>query len=161
MGELILKGIVLGFGATVAMDLWQALVAALRINPAPNWAMPGRWFWHVSKGRVFHDDIGAAEPFGAELRLGWAGHYAVGMAYGVIFALIAGPGWFADPAFVPAWIFALVTIAAGWFLMQPGMGLGWAASKAPNPWKVRGLGLAAHTAFGLGLWLTGLVAVSG
>lgn len=160
MGELILKGVALGVGATVAMDLWALLMGALRVNPAPNWVMPGRWFWHAARGRVFHDDIAAAEAYGAEQALGWAGHYVVGIAYGVIFALIAGPGWFADPTFLPAWIFALVTISAGWFLMQPGMGLGWAAAKTPNPWKVRGLGLAAHTAFGLGLWVTGLIGVS-
>ncbi|MSU88048.1 DUF2938 family protein [Rhodobacteraceae bacterium 2CG4] len=156
MTNLIFDGVLLGLGATVAMDLWALLLAVLRVNPAPNWALPGRWFWHVSRGRVFHDDIAAAEPFAAELKLGWAGHYAVGIAYGVIFALLAGPEWLAVPAFLPAWIFALVTIAAGWFLMQPGMGLGWAAAKTAKPWRARVLGLAAHTAFGLGLWLTGL-----
>ena len=78
-------------------------------------------------------------------------------AYGVAFALIMGPDWFAAPRFLPAWIFGLATLAFGWFLLQPGLGLGWAASKAPNPTKVRLLNLAGHTVFGLGLWLTGLV----
>lgn len=68
-----------------------------------------------------------------------------------------GPGWFAAPTLLPAWIFGIVTIAFGWFLLQPGMGLGWAASQTPNPTKGRLLGLVAHTVFGLGLWLTALV----
>lgn len=50
-----------------------------------------------------------------------------------------------------------MTVAAGWFLLQPGLGIGWAASKTPNPNKVRALNLAAHTVFGLGLWLTALL----
>ena len=54
--------------------------------------------------------------------------------------------------FLPVWLFSIFTIVAGWFLLQPGMGLGWAAAKTPAPWKVRGLGLLAHTAFGLGMW---------
>lgn len=71
--------------------------------------------------------------------------------------MLVGPGWFAEPTFLPAWIWAIVTVAAGWFLLQPGLGIGWAASKTPNPTKVRVLNLAAHTVFGLGLWLTALL----
>ncbi len=73
---------------------------------------------------MVHDDIAAAPPYAHEVRLGWIGHYAVGVVYGVVFALIMGPGWFAAPTFLPAWIFAIVTIAAGWFLMQPSHGAG-------------------------------------
>ena len=47
----------------------------------------------------------------------------------------------------------MITILAGWFLLAPGMGAGWAASKTPNPAKSRALNIAAHTAFALGLWL--------
>ena len=67
------------------------------------------------------------------------------------------PGWLAAPRFLPAWLFGLATVAFGWFLLQPGLGLGWAASKTPNPTKVRLLNLAGHTVFGLGLYLTALV----
>ncbi len=76
---------------------------------------------------------------------------------GGLLALIMGPGWFAAPTFLPAWIFAIVTIAAGWFLMQPAMGLGWAASATPDPRRARVMGLLAHTAFGVGLWGTAVV----
>ena len=67
-----------------------------------------------------------------------------------------GPDWVEAPAFLPLWGFSIVTIAAGWFLLQPGMGLGWAASQTPSPWKVRGMGLIAHSWFGLGMWLAAL-----
>ena len=106
---------------------------------------------------MFHDDIAAAEPWVHERTLGWTGHYAIGILYGMVFALIAGAGWMASPTLRPAWIFAILTIAAGWFLLQPGMGLGWAASRAANPPKTRALGLLAHTAFGIGLWGTALL----
>ena len=145
-------GVAMGIGGTVAMDVWARVAAGLGISGAPNWAMPGRWLAHVFRGRVFHDDIAAADPVGGELRLGWVFHYAVGILYGVIFALWAGAEWLATPTFVPVWIFALVTILAGWMLLLPGMGLGWFAAKTPAPWKTRALGLVAHTIFGLGMF---------
>ena len=80
----------------------------------------------------------------------------IGIIYGIVFAILAGPAWLAAPTFLPAWIFAILTVAAGWFLFQPGLGLGWAASKTPNPSKVRALNLVAHTVFGIGMWGTAL-----
>ncbi len=155
--QAILTGIVMGLAGTAAMDLWAIALARFAGQPRPNWAMPGRWLAHAFRGKLFHDDIAVAAPVEGELRLGWIFHYAVGVIYGVVFAVFAGSDWLAAPSFLPLWIYALATIAAGWFLLQPGMGLGWAASKTPNPWKVRGLGLVAHTVFGLGMWVGALV----
>ena len=131
--NVLLVGILMGVAGTVAMDIWAV-------------------FAQVGRGKVFHADIGASEPVSGELRLGGIFHYAVGIAYGVIFALLAGADWIAAPTFLPVWIFSLVTILAGWCLLHPGMGLGWFASKTPSPWKTRALGLVAHTVFGLGMW---------
>jgi hypothetical protein len=157
MPELILTGALLGLGATVAMDLWALVLNRVAGVPMANWAAVGRWVWHLRGGVVFHDDIAAVPPVSGELRLGWIFHYAVGAVYGIAFLLIVGAGWLASPTLLPAWIFSILTIAAGWFLLQPGLGLGWAASRTDAPWKVRGLGLAAHTVFGLGLWAMALV----
>lgn len=154
---LIFQGVLLGLGATVLMDLWAMLLARFAGQKPANWAPVGRWFWHLRHGKVFHDDIASAEPLEQERAFGWAAHYAVGILYGVVFALIVGAGWMAEPRFLPAWIFSIATIAAGWFLLQPGMGLGWAASRTANPAKTRLLNLAAHTVFGVGLFGTGLL----
>ena len=142
----------MGIGGTVAMDVWAWILARVGVVPFPNWAMPGRWLAHSVRGHVFHDDIGQAEPVSGELTLGWLLHYGVGILYGVVFLLLAGDDWLITSQFWPLWIFSLITIAAGWFLLQPGMGLGWAASKTPNPWKARMLGLIAHTVFAVGMW---------
>jgi hypothetical protein len=83
-------------------------------------------------------------------------HYAVGVVYGVVLAWVMGPGWLAAPTFYPAWVFSILMVGFGWFLLQPGLGLGWAASKTPAPWKVRGFNIAAHTVFALGLWVGAL-----
>ncbi|UDF29697.1 UNVERIFIED_ORG: DUF2938 domain-containing protein [Roseateles sp. XES5] len=155
--DVLAKGVVIGIGATVLMDLWAILLWKAFGQSRPNWAPVGRWFYHLKNGIVFHDDIGKAEPYGQERALGWIGHYAVGIVYGVILALIVGPAWFAAPTFLPAWILGIVTVGAGWFLLQPGLGIGVAASKTPSPGKVRVLNLVSHTVFALGLYGTALL----
>lgn len=155
--ELLLKGVAIGIGATVLMDVWAIVLWKVFRQGRPNWAPVGRWFWHLKNGTVFHDDIGKAEPYSGELALGWIGHYAVGILYGVILALVMGAGWFAAPTFLPAWILGIVTVGAGWFLLQPGLGIGVAASKLPNANTVRALNLVAHTIFALGLYGTALL----
>lgn len=157
MLELLFKGAVIGFGATALMDIWAFALHVLFGEPKPNWAPGGRWFFHLSRGKVLHDDIGKAEPYPHENALGWTGHYAVGIVYGIILAVVVGPQWFSGPTFIPAWVLGIVTIGAGWFLMQPGMGLGWAASKTANPRKVRLMNFAAHTVFAIGLYGTALL----
>jgi len=154
---LIVQGALLGIGGTAAMDLWQQLLGRMPGQALPDWRPVGRWFWHLKDGVVFHDAIGAATPSPNDNAIGWAGHYAVGIVYGIAFALLVGPEWLAAPRFWPAWVFAIVTVAFGWFLLQPGMGLGWAASRTANPTRTRVISLVNHTAFGLGLWLTGLL----
>jgi Protein of unknown function (DUF2938) len=156
MGALIWYGTVLGIVATLAMDVWALfLYGALKQN-RPNWRPAGRWFVAVSRGRFLHENIAALEPHPQENLIGWTGHYAVGILYGIVFAAIVGFDWRQAPTFLPAFVFGIITVGAGWFIMQPGMGLGIAASKTPNPNKARFLNLAAHTIFALGLYGAGL-----
>jgi hypothetical protein len=157
MFELLWRGAVIGIGGTILMDIWAILLSRFPGESLPNWAPVGRWFFHLPRGTVFHPSIGAAAPYEQELALGWICHYLVGILYGIILVLIMGHGWLVHPTLLPAWIFAIITIAAGWFLLQPGLGIGWAASKTPNPTKVRVLGLVAHTFFGIGLYVTALI----
>jgi hypothetical protein len=154
MSELLWRSLLIGCGATALMDVWARLLNVAFGIPLPNWAMAGRWFCHMTGGRLFHDDISAAEPWRNELAVGWFMHYAIGVLYAGILLVLAGPEWAAAPTFLPAWILGLVTVGAGWFLMQPGMGSGWAASKRPNAMQIRFLNIAAHTVFALGLWGT-------
>lgn len=152
MADAVTTGVLMGVLATGAMDLWALALSRFAGQPLPNWAMPGRWVVHLTRGTVFHDAIAKAAPVPGELQIGWGFHYAVGISYGIGLAIIMGPAWLAQPTFLPALIFSILMIGFGWFLLQPGMGLGWAASKTPNPWKVRVLNLLAHTVFALGLW---------
>ena len=157
MAEIVTTGIVMGVLATGAMDIWALALNRFAGQPLPNWAMPGRWVSHLPRGVVFHNAIADAEPVTGELQIGWAFHYAVGIIYGIFLAAVMGPDWLAQPTFMPAFVFSILMVGFGWFLLQPGMGLGWAASRTPNPWKVRVVNLVAHTVFALGLWVGALL----
>lgn len=157
MSDIIWRGVAMGIGGTVFMDLWAIILHRFFGQSAPNWAPVGRWFWHLPKGKVFHDNIASAPPYKHENAFGWISHYAVGILYGILLAWIVPPEWFAAPSFVLPWLVGIVTVAAGWFLLQPGLGIGWAASKTPNPWKVRALNLVAHTVFALGMYAVALL----
>jgi len=157
MFDILLRSVAIGLGGTVLMDLWAILLSFLPDQRRPNWAPVGRWFWHLRSGKVFHGDIGKAPPYEHELALGWLGHYAVGILYGILLVAVTGAAWLEAPTFLPAWAVGIVTVGAGWFLLQPGLGLGWAASKLPNANQVRLLNLAAHTVFAAGMYWTALL----
>ena len=153
MVDFFIRSIVIGALGTAAMDVWALVLNRVFNLPLPNWALVGRWFLHVPRGQIFHDDIAKAEGFSYELSAGWIAHYVTGIVYGGALIAIMGNGYATAPTLLPALILAWITVGAGWFLLQPGMGAGWAASKRDNPWTIRALNLVAHTWFGLGMYL--------
>lgn len=157
MVDFLLWSVIIGIGGTIAMDLWALLLAAVFGMPKLNWGLVGRWFAHLAKGTFFHTDITAAQSVPNEAALGWFSHYAIGILYAGALIVFAGPEWVSSPTFLPAWIIGLVTVGAGWFILQPGMGAGWAASLRPNPMQIRALNLVAHTVFAAGMFGTALL----
>lgn len=155
-----LFGLVIGLCGTIAMDLWAIFLSRTFDIAGPNWGNVGRWVRHLARGKVFHDDISQLDGFASEVSTGWIFHYAVGIVYGIVFVAIVGAGWVADPTLIPALVFAWLTICAGWFLLHPGLGLGWALSRTDTPNRGRIMGLIAHTVFGFGLWVSAMIVAS-
>jgi hypothetical protein len=60
------------------------------------------------------------------------------------------------PALWPALVFGIGTVVFPFFILQPSIGLGIAASKTPAPAKARLKSLVTHTVFGAGLYLAAL-----
>lgn len=143
-----------GVGATVAMDVWGAIRKRLLGIPAADYAMVGRWIGHMANGTFRHDRIVAAPPIPAERAIGWAAHYATGVLFAALLIWIVGTEWLQQPTLLPALTFGLVTVAAPFLIMQPGMGAGIAASRTPKPWSARLQSLITHAVFGFGLWVT-------
>ncbi|WP_210496998.1 DUF2938 domain-containing protein [Microvirga antarctica] len=152
MISFITHAILIGVGATAILDLWVYGLHRMAGMPRPNWAPVGRWFCYLAQGRMFHEDIARSPPFRSELVVGWIGHYVVGILFAVILLIVAPAGWVSQPTVAPALAVGIVTVGAGWFILQPGMGAGIASSKRPNPNRSRILSLVAHVVFGLGMY---------
>ena len=157
MIEFLSRAVLIGVGATALLDLWALLLQWFFNVPAPNWGLVGRWFCHLTDARVFHDDIALARAYPFENAVGWIGHYAIGIIYAVALLVFTRPDWASAPTLAPALAVGIITVGAGWFLLQPGMGAGIAASKRPNARQIRVLNIAGHIVFGFGLYASALL----
>ncbi len=155
--EFVVRAVAIGVGATAVMDLWALVLHRLWKIPPSNWGMVGRWLGHFPRGRFVHDNIAAAPAIRCELAIGWLAHYAIGISYAAFLLAIWGLDWARQPTLLPALIVSLVALVAPFFQLQPGMGLGIAGSRTPNPTATRLRSLLNHTVFGLGLYVAALI----
>jgi hypothetical protein len=159
--EIVARAAFMGIGATAVLDLWGALLKRLFGVPSSNWGMVGRWFGHFPRGRFVHHNIAEASPVRGEVIIGWGAHYAIGIIFAALLLAIWGLEWGRHPTLLPALIVGLLTLVAPFFIMQPAMGAGIAASKTPNPNAARLRSIVGHMVFGIGLygsaWLSTLL----
>ena len=157
LGELVLRGALIGGGASALMDVW-ALIARRALNiRGLDYAMLGRWIGHFRHGRFVHERISSAAPVRFERPLGWIAHYVIGVTFAFLLLAIVGLDWARSPSLLPAMLIGWGTIVAPWFVLQPGMGAGFAAAKTPDPRSSRLRNLATHTVYGIGLYLSAVV----
>lgn len=150
--EFVVRVVLIGIGATAMLDLWAQFAKRAFGIPTPNWGMVGRWIAHLVRGRFKHDSIAQASPVQGERMIGWVAHYAIGVMFAGLLVAAWGLDWARNPTPLPALVVGVLTVAAPFFVMQPGMGSGIAASRTPNPTQARLRSLVAHTVFGIGLY---------
>ena len=146
----------IGIGATLATDVWALLRRHWLGLPLPDYGLVGRWFGHIARGRFRHAQIAAATPVRHERLIGWSAHYLIGIAFATLLVVVWGSAWLHEPTPGPALIVGIGSVAAPFLLMQPGMGLGIAARRAPRPNLARMQSLLTHAVFGLGLYAAAL-----
>ncbi|NTU62911.1 MAG: DUF2938 domain-containing protein [Chloroflexi bacterium] len=153
-----ISAILMGLGATLTFDLWGLfLKQAFNITPS-NICLVGRWLRYMPAVTFRHSNIGSTPQKSAECAVGWMAHYTIGMTFAVAFVALVGNNWLQHPTPIPAIAFGVVTVLAPFCLMQPALGFGFAASKTSNPTQARLRSLLNHTAFGVGLYLFGVLA---
>ena len=150
--EQALRILVMGTTATAAIDLWATFANRVLGWPRTNWGLVGRWIGHMRDGQFTHVSIGSSPTIVHESILGWVFHYGVGCIYAALYLLYVSIVQMGQPTLVSAVLFGLVTILSPWLLMQPALGLGICASKAPRPNLVRLQNLIIHSVFGLALY---------
>jgi len=150
--EFIIKTVLIGVFANVAIDLWATFSNKLLKFPRTNWAMVGRWLGHIPSGKLTHHPISTSPAIRFENIIGWAFHYLIGIVYAFLYFVLVSLALDEQPSALSAWLFGLVTILSPWFIMQPSLGMGICASKAPKPNMVRLQNFALHSIFGLALF---------
>ena len=156
--DYLVSAVLIGTGATVVMDLWSIARKRLLGVPALDYALVGRWLAYLLRRRFRHDPIAASTPVRAERPIGWTAHYLTGIVFAAVLLALWGPAWVREPTLGPALAVGLGSVAAPFFLMQPGMGAGIAASRTARPWLARLHSLVTHGVFGLGLYASALAA---
>ena len=141
-----------GIGATLVADLWSLARRRLLGVPLPDFGLLGRWLAWLPRGHFRHDPIAATPPVAGERAIGWIAHYLIGIAFSAVLAALAGAAWMRDPTPGPALAVGLATVVFPFFVMQPGMGAGIAASRTPRPAAARIHSIVTHAVFGIGLY---------
>jgi hypothetical protein len=152
----ILGAIAIGIGATLLMDLWNLFLKRALSIPSLDYCLLGRWLRHMATGTFRHASITAAPKKPFECAVGWVGHYTIGVVFALVFVILVSGDWLARPTFPLAVLYGIGTVVFPFFIMQPSLGLGVAASRTPQPNKARLKSLATHTVFGIGLYLSAL-----
>jgi Protein of unknown function (DUF2938) len=155
--ELVATGVLLGTGGSALIDGWAALLRRVAGVATLDYAMLGRWIGHFPQRRFVHERISSSDPVRGERVLGWIAHYSIGIAFAFALLAIWGLDWARSPTLGPAMIIGVATVAAPWFIMQPGMGVGFAGSRTPNPTATRFRNLVTHSVYGLGLYLSAVL----
>ena len=155
--ETLFQGVLIGIIATLGMDIWSAIVKHVLQLPTANWALVGRWFGHMLQGVFVHRPIADSTAISNELAIGWVAHYATGILYGLAYLSIVQVLFSSSPTLTSALVFGLVTLAAPWLIMQPGMGAGIFASRTSRPNVMRLINLSMHLVFGMSLYIAWLL----
>ena len=127
-----IEALVVGIIATLATDLWLWLLQIVGV-PTANWALVGRWVAWMPRGVFVHRPIAATPSIRGELVIGWGFHYAVGIAYAVLYLAISRLVLASGPTLISTLVFAIALLVVPWFVMQPAPGLGFFAARTPRP----------------------------
>jgi hypothetical protein len=148
--------LLVGLGATLVMDLWNLFLKRAFGIPSLDYCLLGRWVCHMPGGTFRHAKITAAPPMPLECAAGWTAHYTIGVTLALGFVVLAPGDWLARPTLLPALLYGIGTVVFPFFVLQPALGFGIAASRTPRPAQARLKSLATHTVFGVGLYLVAL-----
>lgn len=95
--KFLLCAALIGTGATVLIDLWAILQRRLLGLQSLDYGLVGRWLAYLRRGRFHHASIAATPAVEGERALGWAAHYAIGVAFAAVLLAVWGLDWALEP----------------------------------------------------------------
>ena len=151
-GETIVFGFCAGVAATVTMDVLASASRRVGLAAGAKGQWVGRWYLGIARGHFVHSNIAVAPEQTGEKRAALVGHYAIGIALGMLY--VAGSGWLdvSPGVFLVALGYGFATNVFPWFLMFPAMGFGFLGLKGPAESRLFTSSLMNHLYYGVGLW---------
>jgi len=154
-GEMILSivfGVCVGIAATVTMDVLASVSRRVGLTAGAKGQWVGRWYLGMARGRFVHSNIADAPEQVGEKRAALVGHYAIGIALGVLY--VVGAGWLgvSPGVFLVALGYGVATCVFPWFLMFPAFGFGLLGLRGPPELRLFTTSLINHLFYGFGLW---------
>ncbi len=149
-------GALAGFLSTIVMDVSHGLFrkAGVTAGLEPQWM--GRWFLGLPRAQLRHDDIRTAESRPGELPAALGTHYAIGVTFGILWAVIAHQLEGGAVRMLGGIVFGFATNLAPWLLMFPAMGFGFFGSRAPAERKLLLTSAINHLMYGVALGVLSL-----
>lgn len=152
----IVKTILVGIGATVAIDCFTFLVSLF--GKAPRGILfVGRWLAYMPKRKFLHHTIIETPSIANELLIGRIAHYCIGIAFAFLLVILYGEKWLSKPTLYPALVIAIITLVTPIFILQPALGFGIAFFNMPEQVHLIVKTLLIHTIYGLGLYVSARV----
>jgi hypothetical protein len=153
----IAGAVFVGIGAALIMDLWNLFLRRTFSISSLSFCLVGRWLSYMLTGTFTHTNIAAAPQKPGECAIGWTAHFLIGVAFALLLIIPTSGGWLQHPNFLPALLVGVGTVIIPYFVVQPALGLGIASANTPKPTQARLKSLMTHTAFGIGLYLSGVI----
>ncbi|HLC26620.1 MAG TPA: DUF2938 family protein [bacterium] len=126
-GWIVPASLVAGIFGTVGMDLVRALGARLGVMTWGISPLIGRWVLaSLHRGIRWGVPIEKEPGRAGEYPVAILGHYFFGALFGFVYVLIIPAAYW---GLVSGLLFAQVTLPLIWFVLYPGMGLGWFGSR--------------------------------
>jgi len=149
--NLLITGFVAGVLGTLAMDLFNNLVARTGVFLKLDVAMIGRMAAGWIHGRFRYEHPDEMEQVSNEMVYGYLVHFAIGV--GLAFLFILGWDFLVGGPASPVWAiqYGVSTTTASFFFVYPSMGLGVFGRRSPERFKAFITPLANHFFYGVGL----------
>ncbi|MBC7847768.1 MAG: DUF2938 family protein [Flavobacterium sp.] len=147
----IVKIILVGIGATVAIDCFTFIVSLVG-NTSRGILFLGRWLAYMPKGKFLHHSIVETPSITNELLIGQIAHYSIGITFAFLLVAIYGSKWLTKPKLFPALVIALISLILPIFILQPALGFGIAFSNRPEQGLLILKSLMIHLVYGFGLY---------
>ena len=100
--------------------MFSRLLLILFKIPEPSWSVVGRWvFYMVRRGEIFNPEVSDAMPIAHEVKIGWAFHYLIAVAWAFMFYIFFISYPLLDLSYRNGLWFGALTTVALLFIFMP------------------------------------------